>query len=293
MSFSGCEYKILWPLSDVITFGAMTSVFGYDGLTLEYEVLGNGKKALFAFHGFGSSAELFRELETSLGKTYTIYSFNLPFHGLSKLDHESSALGIYPDLLKVYFKNFLWHIHATYFSVAGYSLGGKIALELVILFPEEVKEIFLFAPDGIKVSPWYGFVTKTILGKWIYKRLMLHPGRYQRIINVLEKIRIVHPRTASFVRASLDTEEKRLLVYNTWQCFRHIEPDIRQFQNIVNRKRLQIYLFFGKYDKVIPPGIGKKFVRGLRNKKSLHVVEAGHQLVNEKLNAEIEKILSE
>ena len=279
-------------MSDVITFGAMGTVYECDGLSLEYEVFGTGKKALFAFHGFGSSAELFRSLESSLGKTYTIYSFNLPFHGLSMLDHENSAHGIYPDLLKVYFKNFLWHIHATYFSVAGYSIGGKIALQLVILFPEEARDIYLFAPDGIKVSPWYGFVTKTMLGKWIYKRLMKHPTRYQRIISVLEVVRIVHPRTASFVRGSLDTPEKRLLVYNTWQCFRHIEPDTKEFQQIVNRKGLNIHMFFGKFDKVIPPAIGKQFVSGLRNKKSLHIVEAGHQLVNEKLNAELEKILS-
>jgi len=270
----------------------MGQVYEYDGLCLEYEVLGNGSKALFAFHGFGSSAELFRSVEESLGKTYTIYSFNLPYHGLSRLDHDSSALGIYPDLLKVYFKNFLWHIRATYFSVAGFSLGGKIALELVTLFPEEVRDIFLFAPDGIKVSPWYGFVTKTMLGNWFFKRMMQHPIRYQNIINVLAKIRIVHPRTANFVKGSLDTEDKRLLVYNTWKCFRHIEPNTRKFQNIVNRKGLRIYLFFGKHDKVIPPVIGKKFVRGLRDKKSLHIVDAGHQMINEKMNAELEKILS-
>ena len=53
-----------------------------------------------------------------------------------------------------------------------------------------------------------------------------------------------------------------------------------------------VEFFAGKFDKVIPPVIGKQFVKGLKNKKSLHIVEAGHQMVNEKLNAELEKVLT-
>jgi len=65
----------------------MGNVYEHDGLSLEYEIIGDGDKTMFAFHGFGISAELFRNLESSLGKKYTIYSFNLPYHGLSQLNH--------------------------------------------------------------------------------------------------------------------------------------------------------------------------------------------------------------
>ena len=121
---------------------------------------------------------------------------------------------------------------------------------------------------------------------------MLYPNRYMSIINVLEKVKIIHPRTGNFVRNSLDTHESREMVYNTWQCLRFLDPDIQKVQKIINEKDLNIHLFFGKYDKVIPPFIGKKFVKGLRKNNSLHILDAGHQLIKEKTNADLEKILS-
>lgn len=270
----------------------MSLSFQYDGITLEYEIIGNGEKAMFAFHGFSNSMEMFRVLEPSLGKNYTIYSFNLPYHGNSTLDAETTIHGIDTLQLQKYFKNFLWHIHHSYFSLLGFSIGGKVALKLIELFPDELKDVFLFAPDGLKISFWYRFVTLTDTGKWIYKRLMLHPSRYMRIVNILESIRIVPSHSANFVRNSLDTAAKREMVYQTWMCLRRLDPDTEKISNIINERNLNFHLYFGMYDKVIPQFIGERFARRLRNRNSLHILEAGHQLIKEKTNAELERILS-
>ena len=270
----------------------MSQTFQSEGMVLEYEIIGDGPKAMFAFHGFGTSSEIFRMLESSLGKRYTIYSFNLPYHGLSAVDHETLLHGIDPIQLKKYFKNFLWHIHFSYFSLLGYSIGGKIALKLIELLPDEVQNVFLFAPDGIKISFWYRFITRTMPGKWMYGRLMEHPHRYIRFVNGFARVRLVHNRTASFVRSTLDTKEKRELVYKTWHCFRQLDPDIRKIQNIINIKNLNFHLFFGRHDKIISPSIGKKFTSRLRNRNSLHILDSGHQLLKENVNEVLEKILS-
>ena len=124
----------------------MSLSFEYEGINLEYEIIGNGEKAMFAFHGFSSSSSMFGVLEPSLGKNYTIYSFNLPYHGKSTIDAETTIHGIDTLQLQKYFKSFLWHIHHSYFSLLGYSIGGKLALKLIELFPNEVQHIFLFAP---------------------------------------------------------------------------------------------------------------------------------------------------
>ncbi|MEO8085783.1 MAG: alpha/beta hydrolase [Bacteroidota bacterium] len=266
--------------------------FHYEGITLEYEIIGNGEKAMFAFHGFNNSSAMFRTLEPSLGKNFTIYSFNLPYHGESTIDKETTMYGIDTLQFQKYFRNFLWHIHQTYFSLLGYSIGGKVALKLIELFPEEVRSVYLFAPDGIKLSFWYRFVTRSMPGRWIYKRLITHPNRYLRMVTLFEKINLVNSQTASFIRNSLDSPIKREKVYQTWMCLRNLDPDTGRIRNIVNEKNLDFHLFFGKFDKVIPALIGKRFVRGLRNKKSLHILDSGHQLVKEKTNADLENILS-
>ncbi len=276
---------------DVIIFGNMSLFFEREGIHFEYEIIGHGEKTMLAFHGFSNSSGMFRVLEPSLGKRYKIYSFNLPYHGESVVDEETRLSGISEEQLKVFFQFFLQDIKETRFSVLAFSIGGRIALKLIELFSEDVQDVFLFAPDGIKISFWYRFVTRTIWGKWIYKRMMLHPTRFMRYVYVFEKLKLVHPRTANFVRNSLDTDEKREMVYNTWMCIRHLDPDIKSVQQIINEKKMNVHLFFGKYDKVIPPSIGKNFTSRLKNKNALQIVEAGHQLVKEKMNAELEKIL--
>jgi len=269
----------------------MGNIFESEGLSLEYEIIGSGSKAMFAFHGFASNADLFRILEKSLGGRYTIYSFNLPFHGKSAVDEETIRLGIDPVQLKKYFKNFLWHIHSSYFSLLGYSIGGKIALKLIELLPEDVQDIFLFAPDGIKISPWYHLVTKTYFGKWVYNRMMIHPSRYLKLLRFLALIKIINSRTANFVKSTLDTNEKREMVYKTWVCLKDLDPDIKTIQSIINRKNLRIHLFFGKQDKLIPVSIGKKFQSRLKS-KNLHVVDSGHQLITEKINTELMELIT-
>lgn len=270
----------------------MRHSFQCEGINLEYEIFGTGKQPLFAFHGFGNDASMFRVLEPSLGKKYTIYSFNLPFHGSSTVDEETGIHGIDTLQLQKFFRGFMWEVHTTFFSSAGFSIGGKIALKLIELFPDEVKEVFLFAPDGIKISFWYHFVTRSGLGRWTYKRMTRHPRRYMHIVRALEFMGLVHPRTANFVRSSLDSKEKRETIFNTWMCFRYLEPDTDKIRRIVNANGIGFHLFFGKFDKVIPPFIGKKYAKGFRQKNSFHLVNSGHQLVKEDLNEELDKILS-
>jgi hypothetical protein len=62
-------------------------------------------------------------------------------------------------------------------------------------------------------------------------------------------------------------------------------------QHIINKKNINIHLFFGKYDTIIPPAIGQKFVRGLDNKNALHILESGHNIFRERVNKELLRVL--
>ena len=166
----------------------------------------------------------------------------------------------------------------------GYSLGGKIVLQLIELFPGRINSVFLFAPDGIKNSWSSGFVTRNKAGKMIYRLIIHDPSRFFRFVKMLKDMNLVHEKLSEFLYNSLSTPEKRQQVWDVWICFRDIIPDIKNIQNIIDRDRISIHLFFGKYDRIIPPSIGESFIRRLKNKNVLHVVEMGHVMVKAKLN---------
>jgi pimeloyl-ACP methyl ester carboxylesterase len=265
--------------------------FQREGIDLEYIVIGTGPRPMLAFHGFGKDAEMFKVLASSVGKYYTIYSFNLPFQGNSVVSENLVKNGIKPELLKKFIKEFLETVSADKVSLMGYSIGGKIVLKLIEIMPESIDDVFLFAPDGIKLSAWYKLVTHTRIGNTLFLRMMKFPERYLKILSGLEKIRIVHPRTANFVRGSLDTDEKRKLVFKTWLCLRKLDPAIKIVQELIGRYKINSHLFFGKFDKVIPSSLGIRFGEKCSS-ASVHILESGHELVKEKTNAILNQILS-
>ena len=95
---------------------------------------------------------------------------------------------------------------------------------------------------------------------------------------------LIHEKLSDFLHNSLNTREKRQQVWDVWMCFRDIVPNIPNVQSIINQHDISIHLYFGKYDRIIPPEIGESFVKGLKNKSGLHVVEMGHVMVREKMN---------
>ena len=49
-----------------------------------------------------------------------------------------------------------------------------------------------------------------------------------------------------------------------------------------------MYLFFGKFDKIIPTSIGKKFMNGVEKQVRLYELEEGHKLVKPEV---LEKVM--
>jgi pimeloyl-ACP methyl ester carboxylesterase len=263
----------------------------YKGFHWEYETFGKGEEILLAFHGFGNQSSDFKVFEASLGHKFRIISFNLPYHGNSYLDENVAGKTMSKNELRNLFTEFIHQQRIKKFSLMGYSLGGKIALQLLEFFPDQVASIFLFAPDGIRNNWSNGFVTRNRFGKKIYQRIIDDPSRFLRFVKMLKSMNLVHEKLSEFLHNSLSSREKRQQVWDVWMCFRDIKPGISKIQQIINQHNIDIHLFFGMYDQIIPPAIGKVFVRKIKKPDVLHVVEMGHIMVREKMNKYLAKIL--
>src|SRR5260370_41963530 len=97
----------------------------------EYEVFGNGSEILLAFHGFANHPSDFKVFEPALGTKFKIISFHLPYHGPVPSDLSGKEISYSKEDLKQLFKKFFALNSIKNFSLMGYSLGGKIALQLM------------------------------------------------------------------------------------------------------------------------------------------------------------------
>ncbi len=270
-----------------------SGIISKNGYHWEYITFGDGPELLFAFHGFDNDAEDFACFEKALGKRYTLVAINLFFHGKSYTEKGLLKPGFVQKDLKELFQEFLSHFNATRFSLMGFSLGGKIVLQLCIDFAEQLNRVILLAPDGIKLSRWYVFLTHWSIGMRLFKRAVKNPDRFFRFAEMLNRMKLVGDKQYKFAKSNFDTAEKRQKVYNVWMIFRGIMPDPYLVKIALEENQVSLHLFFGKHDTIIPASLGKKFIRGLDVPYSLDILEMGHNLLKEKVATEIESRVSD
>jgi pimeloyl-ACP methyl ester carboxylesterase len=215
---------------------------------LFYSKEGEGKRHILLFHGFGQDHGAFATWVPALKNDYSIYSFDLFFHGESVWpDRNPMEKKGWKDILELFFEE----EQIEMFEVAGFSLGGKFALATLEAFPARVKKIVLLAPDGIKTNFWYSLATYPVAVRALFKSMILHPIRFHRIARVLERIGLVDKGLMRFAASQMDTAEKRERVYFSWVYFRHLKFDLGYLAGLVNEYHISFLLMVGKHDKVI------------------------------------------
>ncbi|HRD51491.1 MAG TPA: alpha/beta fold hydrolase [Flavobacteriales bacterium] len=253
------------------------------GTTLAYRVFGQGHTPLIALHGFGRTGDDFHILERALGPHFTIYAFDLHFHGHSPGYPERADSPFPPSEIAGFFSAFIDSVGAERAALLGYSLGGRLSLCLLEQIPERLSHAFLAAPDGLKTRPWYRGLAASRLGRWAYKRFVKHPQRVHFIMDALRAMRLMNDRMHRFLKGQTDSRAKRQLVHDVWLSYRMIEPDLAQVARKAQEHGLPIDLYFGKHDRVIPPSLGNRLASHAPEIITQRQLPFGHVLLTSEL----------
>src|SRR5690625_881197 len=107
------------------------------GSTYEYDVQGSGPP-LILFHGFTGSSNSWSSFISKWDRDFTIVTVDLPGHGKTKMKTPYTIESCCADL-KILFQSLgLESIH-----LAGYSMGGRIALSFAMYYPEMIDTLIL------------------------------------------------------------------------------------------------------------------------------------------------------
>ncbi len=260
-----------------------------DDFYLHRETYGSGKEPLLAFHGFYRDAMDFMVLLPSLGGKYTIHSFDLFHHGKSRISNMGKPLE--KEKLKELITLFLRESGIESFSLLGYSLGGLTAMACIEFFPGRVKDVYLFAPYGLKKNRWIDLAEQIPFSESIFRKVIGDPSIIFKLFALMNKTGIASDSMYRFILHQLETKERRQKIYDTWKTFRNIRADIRKIREAVNRNNINLHLFYGSSDPIEPPVKANVLICGLKNKNVLHILDTGHNLINEKTNEELRKYI--
>ena len=246
---------------------------------LHYAKVGSGPEPLLCFHGAGQDGEsCFKPFAQQVGDRFTLYAFDLFYHGKSGClrgkEFTDNEL-ITKEIWQKYLHQFLQENNITRFSVAGFSMGGRFALATLEAFAHNINEVFLMAPDGLTDHWLYVLATRFAFTRRIFKVIAFQQEKLQRLGRWLQKLRLIDPSTIRFAEAMMNTSEKQQQIYRTWVGFRVLRFSPKKLAQLVEIQQLKMWIFMGKYDKIMPV---KKayFLTNYLKYKALVVLDSGH-----------------
>lgn len=259
---------------------------------IRYCSWGTGNKVLLCFHGYGESAESFAILEDPLAGDFTIFAIDLPFHGGTDWKE-----GLYfdPQTLVALVIGMVAERNGPVggWWVLGYSMGGRIALDLLGKIPEKIEKLVLLAPDGLKVNGWYWLATRTRPGNWLFRKTMEQPGWFFFFLRIADKLKLVNQSIYKFTIRYIGHPQVREDLYKRWTTMRAFRSDIPFLRVLIRERNIAVRLLYGRYDRIIRWERGEKFIEGIEPNCKLVILDCGHQLLERKNRDSLVALLKE
>jgi pimeloyl-ACP methyl ester carboxylesterase len=223
---------------------------------MEYLVRGEGETIFVCFHGHGLNMHTYEFIPDIIPNSKVV-SFNLFFHGNSELKEDN----LHHENLHEIVSQILTEEGIEKFSVIGYSLGGKFALNMVNYFPMSIERVILIAPEGIKLNNFYNFSSRIWLARRAYKNAISNPAWFFSLARFLKKIKVFSPSMIKFIEIQMGEEKDRQMAYNTWAKFRYVFPNQGRLKRNLEVNNIDLVIMIGEKDRIIKPEMGSYFIR--------------------------------
>lgn len=117
-----------------------------NGETMAYRHVGHGENKVILIHGFQSSSQFFEDLLESLDENIEVFAPDLIGYGESSYVNKHKEMADWAEDLKYFSQK----LNLENFSLAGWSLGGHVAMDFAGLYPDLIKNLILIASVGVK-----------------------------------------------------------------------------------------------------------------------------------------------
>ena len=133
------------PAEDDENRGPVHEWIEVGGTRIRYLVLGEGETNVILVHGFGGDLDTWLFNHETLARERTVYALDLPGHGQSgKQVVDGSVAGMTRVL-----RDFMDALAIPSTALVGHSLGGAIALQAALSYPDRVTSVALICSAGL------------------------------------------------------------------------------------------------------------------------------------------------
>ena len=249
--------------------------------TIVYHEYGEGEQYLFAFHGYGMNGKQFQNLPSYLLSKYKVIGINLFYHEGSEIKPYSLAKikqGLAKkDIIKLIAPLLAKH-EIQDFAIAGYSIGSNFALTLIEYYADRIKQIYLFAPDGIEPNAFLKNISSNRFGNYLFYQIAYHQSLLPFILKLSNQIHFLNDELYGIAIAEVDTLEKRKAVYNCMTYQKNIVPDMEMVESNIRKYEIPVVMVYGKKDGLFPLQTGAHFLVDYPHKTTYNL-DFGHFMI--------------
>lgn len=255
-------------------------VFNMEGVELHHIVEGEGEVLVF-IHGLSDNLLYWEPLSTNLKKDFQVVRLDLRGHGQSPLGDEEISIATYADDLK----NILDDLGIQKSNLVGFSLGGAVALDFAIKYPDHVSSLVLmstfFKCDDEVINTLSQFKDFLDRGFEEFFDFML-----PRVLcpDVIEnnKVELDFLKQESSKTANLEAYKKAVDACANFNV-----------ESQLSKIRVPTLIFAGKYDRIFPLRIQENLSEKIEGSRLIILDNLRHNLLVGEKNIEILNILND
>ncbi len=220
-------------------------------------------------HGFGSSLETWEPWAGVLDRQYRVIRFDLPGFGLTGPDPS----GDYTDQRTVLIlAGLMDRLGIRRADLIGNSLGGKIAWNFAVAYPERVNRLVLISPDGF-ASPGFEYGVKPKL-PFIMRLLPYSLPRFMLRMNLViayaDPNKLTDATLTRYQDMMLAPGDRQAILARTEQVF--LEPPGPKLAKI----SAPTLILWGEEDRMIPFSNAADYLRDIPHANLVALPGLGH-----------------
>lgn len=228
---------------------------------------------MFAFHGYGQTRTVFSEL-TRCFPEYTIYAFDLFFHGESNWEESDTIMS--PAFIQEFIAGFALRNNIQRFSLLGFSIGARVVLAAIPLFSSMIDHVWLLAPHGVKSDYLYKFATRSGIGTRLFRGMLSQSGWLFCLFDLMARSGIADRKLLRFAKSRLRTEAGRKRVYNTWMLYSALDKPWKEVVAVLNTSGIRLIVVLGASDFLFKPDYFESRLKDVINKEIM-TLESSHE----------------
>lgn len=254
-----------------------------DKMSVHYKVEGltNDSIPLVLLHGTGASLHTWDGWVNALKTERKIIRLDLPAYGLTGPNPTSDYS---QEFYATFIKNFLTKLNIKQCIIAGNSLGGSIAWNFAVKYPEKVSKMILIDAGGYAMKSKSVPIAFRVAGWPVVKNLF----RYVTPRSIVQKsVENVYADKSKVTENLVDRYFELSLREGNRQAFIDRMSEFR-YKGIINDKTTKIkdlsmptLIIWGDKDLLIPLEVGEKFHADLPNDTLVVFKDLGHTPMEE------------